>query len=283
MIYSVFFPSLELQNIIRQYVVIDSFEGIERLLFLPNGGNFIVFNRGIEGCTQTYNAEKLFDIPKNYYISAKTNKVIKVVLHRQREIDKSCFPIILVELLPIGYYKLFQKDASLLNKGHLELENDITQRYFADLYTHESVQEELEYLNKSLEALHLSQNNSHLELQNVLSAITDSYDFEVTVKSLLEEFQYSRSSLERQFKKIIGFTPKNFIFISKFCKTVLAHIEEGCTFSELKYLYSDSSHLNAVFKKFLGMNPSEILREVAQNNIRIYQMQNLQESRWNDK
>lgn len=275
MIYNISSPPQELQSTIKHYVVINSLDGIDSLLFLPNGCNFIVFNRGLEGYTEIYNEDKKFPIPKNYSVSPKSNKVHKFVLSDTENSVSIKFPIILVELTPIGFYKLFNTEASELNKGYKELEQSIVDTYFKDLYSHNSIEEELEYLNSSLSALHISQNNTYIPIEDVIDRIMHSYNFEVTVKSLIKEFNCSRSTMERDFKKIIGLTPKNFIFISKFCKTVLAYIDDDYNINELEYLYSDYSYMNAVFKKFLGVSPSVILSEVTNNKIRIHQMQKL--------
>ena len=45
--YKIFPPSNELKDIVKQYVVFHSFENIENMLFLPNGGSFIIFNRDV--------------------------------------------------------------------------------------------------------------------------------------------------------------------------------------------------------------------------------------------
>ncbi|NOR58391.1 MAG: AraC family transcriptional regulator [Sulfurimonas sp.] len=272
MIYDIFSPSKELENIVRQYVVINSVEGMESLLFLPNGCNFIVFNRGLNGHTEIYNEDKNFEMPKNYSVSVKTNKVRKLILSEDNNQKESAFPIILAELTPIGYYLLFNKEAFSLKSSYEELEPNVVGSYFKKLYTHETVEEELEYLNKSLASLESSHNNPHLPVFDVIDKIVNTYHFEVTVESLAKEFGCSRSTMERQFKKVVGLTPKNFIFVSKFCKTVLSYVEDGRTFKELEYLYSDNSHMNAVFKKFLGISPSALLDEVAKNKIHIYQM-----------
>ncbi|MEA2100225.1 MAG: helix-turn-helix transcriptional regulator [Campylobacterota bacterium] len=134
---------------------------------------------------------------------------------------------------PIGFYKLFNRDASILNKNYLEIDDDIVKIFFNDLYTHDSIEEELKYLNNSLKDLYKSQKNTHLFIEDILHKIEYVYYFEVTVEKLIEEFGWSRSTMERQFKKTIGFTPKNFIFISKFCKTVLSYIEDECTFKAI--------------------------------------------------
>nr|WP_321267128.1 AraC family transcriptional regulator [uncultured Sulfurimonas sp.] len=184
----------------------------------------------------------------------------------------------MAELTPTGYFELFNKEASVLNSTYEELETHIIDKYFKKLYTHKSIKEELSYLNTSLDLLHLTQGATSLAIYNVIDKIVNSYHFEVTVENLIEEFGYSRSTLERQFKKVIGLTPKNFIFVAKFCKTVVAYIEDKSTFKELEYLYSDNSHMNAVFKKFFGVSPSVIFHEVANNNIKIYQMQKIKKS-----
>jgi len=272
MIYDIFFPSQELGSIVKQYVVLSSLEGVEKLLFLPNGCNFIVFNRGIDGYTELYNENNKFSIPKKYSVSVKTNKVEKFVLSEESDSTSITFPIILAELTPIGYYQLFNKQASSLNCNYEELEDSIIDCYFKDLYLHNSIEEEIEYLNSSLVLLKNLQNIPHLPIYDVIDKIANSYHYEVTVKNLVNEFGCSRSTMEREFKKVVGLTPKNFIFVSKFCKTVLSYIQDKRSFKELEYLYSDSSHMNSVFKKFLGVSPSVILKEVANNNIQIYQM-----------
>jgi AraC-like DNA-binding protein len=277
MIYDVFSPLQDIKHIVKQYVVINSLDDIESLLFLPNGCNFIVFNRGIEGYTKIYNEDNQFSIPKNYSISVKTNKVEKFVLTNENISEDIIFPIILVELTPIGYYQLFNKEASELNKSYEELEPKMIDNYFKELYTHDTIEEELDYLNKSIELIYAEQENPHLTIYDVIDKIVNSYHFEVTVENLIQEFGCSRSTIERQFKKVVGLTPKNFIFVSKFCRTLLACIEDECTFKELEYLYSASSHMNAVFKKFLGVSPSAILKEVANNKIQIYQMQKIKD------
>jgi AraC-like DNA-binding protein len=277
MIYDIFYPSQELKNIVKQYVVINSLQGIQKLLFLPSGCNFIVFNRGLEGYTKIYNEEKKFFIPQNYSVSVKTNRAKKVVLTNEDNLNKIKFPIILVELTPIGYYQLFNKEASSLNSNYEELERSIVDKYFNELYSRKSVEKEIQYLNTSLISLQSTQNTLHLPIYDVIDKIINVYHYEVSVENLIKEFGCSRSTMEREFKKVVGLTPKNFMFVSKFCKTVLLYIGEGRTFKDIEYLYSDSSHMNAVFKKFLGLSPSAVLNEVMNNNIQIYQINQIRE------
>jgi hypothetical protein len=61
----------------------------------------------------------------------------------------------------------------------------------------------------------------------------------------------------------------------KFCKTLTDSIENGYSFNDLPYIYSDQSHLYAVFKKFLGLTPREVFHDVSNQNIKIYQLMKL--------
>lgn len=269
MIYNLVQADISLENIVKQYIIINSLEGMEKLIFLPNACNFIVFNNGLNAHSSSYNEDEKFTIPLGYSISVKTNKVSQIVIEEQENIT---FPIIMAELAPIGYFKLFNQDASVLNASYLEMDESIREEYFSNLYEHASLEDEIDYLNASLLALYKSHQHEHLKIQDILNAIYGAHYLEVSVDNLIEEFGCSRSTLERQFKRIIGFTPKNFIFIAKFCKTVVSYVEDKATYNDLMYIYSDSSHLNSVFKKFLSANPSEILQKVSEKTLVIHQM-----------
>ena len=269
--FNVFKPVSELNHIVKQYVVIESLEDIERMLFLPDGGNFIVFNQGLIGCSNVYNG-LTFDIPQKYSVSIKTNKVKKAIINANLNLKTVCFPLILVELRPVGFYKLFHKDASVLNHGYMELDDDIIDSYFSRLYKHKSIADEIAYLNTTLKSLDASHKNERLCVEDVIDAMIHEYRYDVTIQALVDQFSCSRSTMERKFKKYIGFTPKNFLLISKFTETLLSYIEDECTFHDIDYIYSDNSHMNRVFKKILGIVPSEIFNEVLNENIRIYQL-----------
>jgi len=268
--YEIYPSAKSLAHIVKHYVVIHSLKDIEKLLFLPNGGNFIVFNRGMKACSELYSGET-FEIPKNYSVSIKTNKVKKATLYPDNNLENICFPMILVELLPVGFYKLFHEDAATLNNGYMEIDEELVETYFKELYKHETLEQELEYLNESLIKLDASRGNTRLCIEDLLDKMIDEHRYEVTVKDLVDDFGCSRSTMERQFKKYIGLTPKNFILVSKFTQTLLAYIEDNRTLKDLDYIYSDNSHMNRVFKNILGIVPSEIFHEVSSENLHIYQ------------
>lgn len=273
--YKIYPSSNELKSIVKHYIVFNSLENIEKILFLPNGDNFIILNRGIAASTKLFGNEEVVHIPSTFSISFKTNRIKQIHLDAGYVPSDASFPIIIVELLPIGFFKLFNTDASSLGLKYLEIDKEIIDKYLSKVYTFETIEEELKYLDNSLIELNDSWNNHDLQIEDVVHKIYNDYNLEVRIEDLLEEFKYSRSTLERHFKKMIGLTPKQFIIISKFCKTILEYIGEKRTFHELQHIYSDNSHMNVVFRKFLGIAPSEIFKKVVDGELAIFQLLNL--------
>jgi len=157
MSYEIFDPSKELQKIVRKYIVLNSSEDIKNMFFLPNGGNFIIFNRGVEASSKLFGSDELYEIPKSYSFSLKTNRVNQIFLNSEDNDDM--FPVILAELWPIGFYKLFNIDMSALDFKYQEIEKELIDKYFPKLYKNGETKDELNYLNSSLLELNNSQNN----------------------------------------------------------------------------------------------------------------------------
>jgi len=273
--YDIYKPHSSLTTIVKQYVVITDAKNIETMLFLPNGGSFLIFNRGASSSSQLHTGE-VYSIPECYSVGMKLSKAKKIILNCSLDVKESLFPIILVELQAIGFYKLFHADASILTQGHMSLNDEIVKGYFSQLYKHEDILNEISYLDEALMQMNKANNNSRLLIEDVIDSIIHKHYFEVTIEELMLEFNYTRRTLERQFKKMIGLSPKNFIYILKFCKTFLKYIEETKTFNEIEYLYNDNAHFNVVFQKITGYSPSELLNDVVKTKkIQIYQMKQI--------
>lgn len=168
--YKVISPDARLSEIIKYYIVVYDITLLSNMLFLPNGGNFIVFNRGISGYSLLHNGEK-HEIPKGYSSSIKTTKSKKAVLDLDNIPTISSKVIILVELLPLGFYKLFKEDASLLKTQYWPLENKVINTYFSKLYMHKNLQEDITYLNESFLQMYNEQNNSRELIDDILTKI----------------------------------------------------------------------------------------------------------------
>lgn len=269
--YNIYEPVEELNNIIKRYFIIRRCEDIEKLMFLPNGGNFLIFNKGLSCQTKLSNNE-LFNIPQGFSIGLKRSKAASLAFDKKIPLDTARFPIILVELTPIGFYKLFNQSASELTTKHLDMDEKIVSKYFSELYSHETMEEEIEYMNKSLQEMEAANNNERLLIEDIIDSIINKHYYEVTVEELMAEFKYTRKTMERQFKKFIGLTPKNFIYILKFCKTFLGYIEGTKSLKDIEYRYSDYAHFNVVFQNVTGYKPSELFNAVKSDEIKIYQM-----------
>ena len=99
--------------------------------------------------------------------------------------------------------------------------------------------------------------------QNALSLIT-SKNGNISVKSLQEQTNTSRKTLERSFMHYVGIHPKLYTRIVRF--NVLKEymdrnfLDENLTSLALKFGFYDSSHFIAEFKNFSGTTPTEYLK-----------------------
>lgn len=270
MSFNIIEPHASLSPIVKRYIVCYDMSKINEMLFLPDAGNFIVFNRGYNGYSKLYSNEE-YPVPLHYSVSIKHSKV-KTLIIQDHTSDNE--PIILVELTAVGFHKLFNEDAYPLNFNYFLIQEHITQDYFSNLYTHESMHDEICYLNLNLLKLSTRYNSPQkLCIEDVIESIRYKHNFEVTVQELVEEFSCSRSTMERQFKKVIGLTPKSYIYISKLVHTLLEYVKENKSFHDTNYIYNNYSHINSVFQKIMGDSPSNILADVSKKNIKIYQLE----------
>ena len=267
--YKTYLPSLELNHIVKRYIVISGFTDVQKLLFVPNGRNFIVFNRGVSGYSELHNGEKVF-LPKSSSVSIKAIKAKTLMLDMEKHEDIK-FPILLIELQPIGYYKIFHQDASELEKKYLEIEEKFLQKHFSKLYTHKNINEEISYIEKSL--LEIDKFNERECIEDALDKIKE-FKYEVPIEELAREFGCSRRNLERNFKKYIGMSPKNYMQSAKFHQSLNSYIVDNKSFNQMEFLYTDSSHFNVVSKRLTGKTPSQLYKTIKEKKeLRLFGME----------
>lgn len=80
---------------------------------------------------------------------------------------------------------------------------------------------------------------------------------EIKVETLSEEITWSSRQINRYFNKQFGLSLNAFCKILRF-KASLAHIAQGRLFPELNF--TDQTHFIKEIKKFLGVVPSELLK-----------------------
>lgn len=264
-------PSSELVGVVKKFLIISDLNSMKTMYCLPDGGNFLFFNRGLNACSSINSGESII-IPKHFSASIKNNKAKKLTIYDDSETSSIPLPIILVELTPIGFYKLFKKDAYILNNAYLPIDSEINEKYFNNLYQYNDISEMINYLDKSLVGLLKYNNIKPMLIEDIMFSIEHNHNYEVSINTLMIELNITRKTMERQFKKIIGYTPKNYIYILKFLQSFLKYVEDMKTLKEMEYLYTDNAHFNVVFKNITGYTPTQLFNDVKNNKIQIYQM-----------
>ncbi len=94
------------------------------------------------------------------------------------------------------------------------------------------------------------------DINEALDVINSSYTEEISVKEIADKCNMSISSLERNFKKYIGMTPRQYIFNKRITRSAEL-LAAGLTVKETAEQsgFSDYSHFIAEFKKTFGTTP----------------------------
>lgn len=267
-------PSNELNDIVKHYIIIDSLEVDEKLWILPNVGNFILFNQGLSALFDKYNSDEvLFSLPNDLTTAFKVSNILRLSVDEE---DKMSYPLLGIELLPTGCHRLFSEKTVESKNVYTLLEECLKEKEvnFDTLYDCITIEDKIAYIEQGLRSLKqkaAAVHDSCITVENIIDYITKTLH-KVNVSDILVKFNYSRTSLERDFKKIIGYTPKEFIQIMRFGLIFKDLMTDGYDFMELKYNYFDQSHMNKAFKKFIDIPPSKLQAYVNENNINIYQL-----------
>lgn len=97
----------------------------------------------------------------------------------------------------------------------------------------------------------------HPAVEMALSLINRS-DGQLSVRQLVENLGTNKDSLEKHFRRDLGFGPKTFMRIARM-KRALALVgeTESLTTLALKFGFSDQSHFNHEFRSMVGLAPRE--------------------------
>lgn len=271
---SILKPSEQLKDIVRHYIVIESLEVDEKFWILPNASNFILFNTGLEAFLHKYDSnEESFSLPKDCSVSLKANNIVRLSVNEGEHIQ---YPLLGVELMPTGCNRLFSDKVTDMSSVYQLLEVCLKEEKvsFDKLYDFTTVHEQIDYIEKgflTLKQKAFPVNDSCIQIEKILEYIRNTLH-NVNVSDILLEFNYSRTSLERDFKRIIGYTPKEFIQIARFCGVFKDLMVNGYDFMKLEYDFFDQSHMNKAFKRFIDVSPSKLQDYINDNNIQIYQL-----------
>lgn len=271
---SIIKPSDKLKDIIKHYIVIESLEAEEKFWILPNASNFILFNAGLEAFLHKYDSsEEPFILPKVFSVSLKANNIVRLSVNKEEDIQ---YPLLGVELMPTGCNRLFSDRETDMSSVYQLLEvclkgKDVS---FDKLYDFKTVAEQIAYIEKGFLALKESASvvqDACIQIEKIIEYIHKTL-YKVNVSDIMKAFDYSRTTLERDFKKIVGYTPKEFIQIMRFCVIFKELMRNGYDYTKLEYEFFDQSHMNKAFKRFIDIPPSKLQAYVMEENIHIYQM-----------
>jgi len=271
---SIIKPSDQLKDIVKHYIIIESFDLHEELWILPNAGNFILFNPGLEALLHKHDLkEELIALPKDFSVSIKANNIVRLSLNEVTDIK---YPLLGVELLPTGCNRLFSDKETDMNSVYQPLEACLKEKEvsFDKLYDFKTVSEQIDYIEMGFLALKEQANPVHdscIQIEKMIEYIRTTL-YKVNVSDILLEFNASRTTLERDFKRIVGYTPKEFIQIMRFCGVFKDLMTNGYDFMKLEYDFFDQSHMNKAFKRFIDVSPSKLQGYINENNIQIYQL-----------
>ena len=268
-------PRSELSKIVKKYIIIESIEAYEKLWILPSTGKLIFFNSGIDIFLDKYDSNKKTPVmPNELSLVTKVDNIVQLSVREGTELK---FPILGVELTSTACNRLFLYDSRINSDGYVFFEDCLkpTGISFDKIYEKDGLDEQISYIEKGL--LGLKDKASPMEstyaaIEKIIEYIMETLK-KVNVTDILEQFDYSRTSLERDFKKITGYTAKEFIQIMRFCHIFKDLIVNGYDFMKLEYEFFDQSHMNKAFKKFIDIPPSKLQAYIQDNNIEIYQLQ----------
>ena len=185
--------------------------------------------------------------------------------------DAGTFELILAEFTETGYYSAFRQDAHKLVNSHQDLRlvaDDKTFREATNLNdrfkTGKCAAEKIPFLENFLH--HLIGKNPPAGAETIEAAveIIKRSVFDIDMMSLSRELHTNSRTLQRQFKSIVGLTPKRYTDIVRFTKLFdfLMSNEKVNLLEKLHALgYYDQAHAIRAFKKYAGFSPRNVIQK----------------------
>ncbi len=214
----------------------------------------------------------IFNFEKPYYLENETGAyepMPDVALVGQIQMAKSVryedqVYQIGISLLPVGFMLLMNRNCDELTEKIVEGNQELWSLY-ETLIQIDSIEERVHQIYFFLEEkFEQYLENDQLEVE-MLEYIHRSID-QFSVREMANYFYMSLSTLERQFKKKVGLTPKAYADIIRFS----AHVNDS---ESLKMKYYDQSHLIRTSKKLTGKTTKQL--KESQNELTLNYILNL--------
>lgn len=174
-----------------------------------------------------------------------------------------------IRFKPDGFYALFGIPAAEFNHCAADMEN-VLGRAFRDyanrLREADSIQEQLKQTEDFLVKM-LQKNHQALPYLQFAAELIRNESSEISVDQLSQKVFISPRQLEREFKNVIGISPKTYIRIARLHQAQkLIRQRQFSNLAQLSYQcgYFDQSHFIRDFKKIAGVAPTAFLKKQEQ-------------------
>ncbi len=100
-------------------------------------------------------------------------------------------------------------------------------------------------------------NNTSAIIQEIISYLRNNYAKDTTIETLAHQFGISRSHLSREFKKITGFSPKEYLIQIRISQAKLLLRGSSISIDDISSAigFHDTAHFIQTFKKAEGITP----------------------------
>ena len=190
-------------------------------------------------------------------LQAKPGDILFIPAHTPYRVEYSACRIIAVHLLDCNYTIpeiITPADKKLITAKFLSMLNTWRERHSINR-TKAYIYEILSLLDS--ETAGLSKDPSFAPyLQYLQAHFTDP---QFTVEQICKQMHISRSSLQRQFLRHLGITPKEYILKLRMQKALDMLASSGCTIKEIAHScgFEDEKYFSRVFKQAYGYPPQQ--------------------------
>ena len=248
--YETFHPSDALKDLVKEYWVFENEDdSISTQKIIPDGFSEIIIHYGD---AYRINLTGKWEDQSTILFSSQISKYFFLE-------NTGRSGMLGIKLYPAAFNELFQKDISPLIDRVVPLENLIG-KHMLPLKTRQKEGISVEKRVAKAEAWLLSQLTNlkpQTKIQHCLKVIFESHGM-TDIDELAKNIDLSTRQLERQFKKVIGLTPKFYCRIIRFnyIFEVMKVHKDSWVRTALQSGYFDQSHFIKNFKEFTGEEPS---------------------------
>lgn len=249
----------KLTEFIASYGVWEIHENVEEPFFSPPLGysGFIINIINSLNVVITQIEDRDF-FSSNYVATGQVTKPIhgKLVGHTKS---------LMVFFNPLGMFQLFGNDMSILTNQSMDLNDFLgekqAQELIKKLKSNLDDDQQIMVLNNFFLSLNPFQKDI-TKLKKALQFIHQK-NGDVSIHEILNHSNCHRKTLERQFKRMIGLSPKVYSQIYQFkCLFNLLRANPQITWTQLaeKAGYFDQSHMSRYVKEYLNVSPNSIIK-----------------------